>query len=234
VLAPWRVAPLVDEAMTLVDPAAVDVVLELRRTKVDALLLEGDLETATSELRGLWNDFVAAAIPHDRIRPLAGIDLLWVSIVLGQDAEATALADALVERPGGEAAARCAHAILAARALRRAESAAHLLRAAAASEAQGVPLVDNDVTAAAAIRAIELEEPERACRLLVSVRGGARSPGSQQLLRHARDLVHEHLDAEVIATIRSRAGREDPAVIGESEIRRLRAEARAEVTVEGP
>ena len=233
VLAPARVAPLIDEAMALVDPADIDVLLELRRTKVDALLLAGDLEVAVTELRVLWDDFVAARIPHDRIRPLAGIDLLWVNVVLGQDGDATALADELVDLPGGEVAAWCARAIVAARAHRRADSATHLLLAAAAATAQGVPLVDNDVTAATAIRAAELGEPERACRLLASLRGGARSPGAHQLLRHARDLVHAHLDIATIRAIRLSAGSEDPSAVAESEVRRLRAEAHTEATTTG-
>jgi hypothetical protein len=205
------------------------VLLELRRTKVDSLLLAGDLDAAVTELRELWAEVVAAPIDHDRIRPLAGIDLVWVSIILGLDAEVSSLADVLCGLPGGEVAGWCARAVVAARAHGRAASASHLLRAAAASTAQGVPLVDNDVTVVAAVRALELGEAERACRLLACLAGGARSPGSYQLLRHARERVRARLDHEVIAGIRAETRNEDPSVIVGAELRRLRAEMPDEI-----
>jgi hypothetical protein len=175
----------------------------------------------------------AAPIRHDSIRPLAGIDLVWVSIILGLDAEVPSLADVLCDLPGGEVAGWSGHAVVAARAGRRAESARCLLVATEASSAHGVPLVDNDVTIVAAVRALELGEPERACRLLASVPGGARSPGSHQLLRHARALVRERLDLEVIAEIRSEVAIEDRSAVVAAELSQLRAEVHGEVTTVG-
>ena len=224
VLAPERVADLVEEAIALADPADVALLLELRRTRAERLLLSGDLEAALIELRELWAEVVAAPIRHDRTRPLAGIDLLWVSIILGLDARVTALAGDLCDRPGGEVAGHCGNAVVAARAGSRAESARHLLLGAEAAAAARVPLVDNDVTVVAAVRALELGEAERACRLLASVRGGARSTGSYQLLRHARDLVRERLDHAIVARIRAETRSEDPPLVIAAELRRLRAE----------
>lgn len=227
VLAPERVAALVDEATALSDPSHIDVLLELRRTKADSLLLAGELAAAASELRSLWSEIVAAPIETGSIRPLAAIDLVWVSIVLGRDDEVSALADVLCDVPGGEVAAWAARAVVAARCLCRTESARHLLAAFDASVAQHVPLVDNDLIVVAALRAVVLGEPERGCRLLGSVPGGVRSPGSHQLLRHARNLVAEQLPHELIAAIRSEMTSTVPAVVTDAERRRLRAEAEA-------
>ena len=225
VLAPQRVAGLVAEATALVDPADIDVYLELRRAKADSLLLAGDLESAAGELRSLWAEVLAAPIETGSIRPLAGIELVWVSLVLGRDDEAASLADVLCDVPGGQVAGWSARSIAAARRLRRAESARHLLAAADAAESQRVPLVDNDVAVVAAVRAVALGDPERACRLLASITGGVRSPGSHQLLRHARRLVRDHLPPESIDAIRTEMSGVDPASVTGAEFRRLRAEA---------
>lgn len=232
VLAPARVAALVEEATSLVDPADLDVLLELRRTTADTLLLAGDLGSAVGELRALWADVIDARLPPGSIRPLAGIDLLWVSIVLGLDSEPSEVADALCDLPGGEVAGWCGRALVAAREGRRADSAELLLVAADGAAAQRVPLVDNDVLVVAALRALELGEPERACRLLASLPGGVRSPGSYQLLRHTRNLVRARLEPAVIASIRSEAEGGDRAVVAGAELRRLRAEARV-TTIDG-
>lgn len=225
VLAPERVAALVEEASLLADPADIEVHLELRRTKADSLLLAGDLEAAARELRSLWADVIAAPIRNGSIRPLAGIELVWVSIVLGNDDEASALADLLCDLPGGQVAGWSARSIASAHRLRRVESARHLLAAADAAAAQRVPLVDNDVAVVAAVRAVALGESERACRLLASITGGVRTPGSHQLLRHARNLVAARLPKATISAIRSEVRGVDPLSVTAAEFRRLHAEA---------
>ena len=88
-----------------------------------------------------------------------------------------------------------------------------------------MPLVDNDVAVVAAVRALALGEPERACRLLASITGGVRTPGSHQLLRHARNLVAARLPKEMISAIRSEVMGADPLSVSGAEFRRLRAEA---------
>lgn len=225
VLAPDRVDALIDEAIALTRPEDTGVVLELRRTRVDGVLLAGDLEAAAAELRSLWADVVATGFHRRSIRPLAGIDLLWVDLILHLDAEATALADVLVDLPGGAVAGHCGHAVVAARRGRAAESARHVLLAAETASAEGVPLVDNDVTVVAALRAVELGEPERACGLLASLPGGLRSLGSHQLYRHARELVRRGLEPDVVVDLRSAARRDGASVVTAAELARLRADA---------
>ena len=225
VLAPQRVDSLVDEATSLADPEDIDVLLELRRTRVDGLLLAGDLEAASAQLRSLWAEVSSAGHHHHTVRPLAGIELLWVSLILGLDEDVTALADALCDLPGGAVAGHCGHAVVAARAHQLSQSAHHLVLAAEIASAEGVPLVDNDIAVVAALRALEVGDAERACRLLTSLSGGVRSPGSHQLYRHARDRVRGKLDPEVIARLRSDARRDGPSVVTGAELSRLRAEA---------
>lgn len=88
-----------------------------------------------------------------------------------------------------------------------------------------MPLVDNDLAVVAALRAVALGEPERACRLLASITGGVRTPGSHQLLRHARNLVAACLPHDSISAIRSGTrGEVHVSAIG-AEFRRLHAEA---------
>jgi len=89
----------------------------------------------------------------------------------------------------------------------------------------GVPLVDNDVLTIAALRALHLDEPKRACRLLAASAGGARSPGSLQLQRHARTMVSRHLGRDEIALLRTTAQHDGPSRVVADERDRLRAEA---------
>ena len=212
VLAPERVNSLVDEATSLADPEDAALLLELRRTKVDGLLLAGELEAAAAQLRPLWAAMLSAGSHDHSVRPLAGIELLWVSMILGLDEDVTALADVLCDLPGGAVAGQCGHAVVAARCHQLGESALHLALAAEIASAEGVPLVDNDIAVCAALCALEDGDPERACRLLASLTGGVRSPGSHQLYRHARDRVREKLDPEVITRLRSEARRGDAQV----------------------
>ena len=225
VLAPERVDALVDEAIALAGSEDTGVVLELRRTKVDGVLLAGELEAAAAELRALWAEVVATGFHQRSVRPLAGIDLLWVDLILHLDAEATALAEVLIDLPGGAVAGHCGRAVVAARRGRAAESARHVLLAAEVASAEGVPLVDNDVTVVAALRAVELGEPERACGLLVSLPGGLRSLGSHQLYRHTRDLVRQRLDPDVVVGLRATARRDGASAVTAAELVRLRADA---------
>jgi hypothetical protein len=206
----------------LVDPHDLGLVLELRRTKADVPLLAGDLDAAAALPRPVWAD-VRSAGPRT-VRPLAGIDLLWLAVISGDDAQVRALGDALAELPGGAVAAHCAAAIVATGEGRSAESAGHLLDAMDRARRDGVPLADNDVLAIAALRAVHLSEPERACRLLTASAGGARSPGSLALQRHARAMVGVRLGRDEVTMVRSAAQRDGPSGVVAAEFDRLRAE----------
>lgn len=233
VLAPERVDALVDEAMALAAPDDTGILLELRRTRVDGLLLAGELEVAAAELRSLWAEVVSTGFHRHGVRPLAGIDLLWVDVILRLDDEVTELADVLAVLPGGAVAGHCGHAVVAARHGRGGESARRVLLAAEAASTEGVPLVDNDVTVVAALRAVELGEPERACGLLDSVPGGLRSLGSHQLYRYTRDLVRERLDPDAVADLRSAARHQGATSVTATELARLRTEAAAGTADDG-
>lgn len=225
VLAPERVDPLVDEAISLTDPEDVGELLELRRTKVDGLLLSGQLEAASIQLRSLWAEALTAGGHRHVIRPLAGIDLLWVTMILGPHEGVTSLGEVLADLPGGAVAGCCARAVVAARAHRSAESARQLVLAAAVADVERVPLVDNDIAVVAALRAIELGDVERACGILTALPGGLRSPGSYALYRHARDRVRERLEPEVIGRLRAAGRAQSAAAVTAAELRRLHVEA---------
>ena len=224
VLAPERVEELLDEAIALAEPDDLEMMLELRRTRVDGVLLAGQLDAAADALRTVWDDVVAAQL-HHTMRPLAAIDLLWVHAIVGDDDAVSALADVLCELPGGAVAGHCGHAIVDARRQLVAPSARRLLIVAELAAAEVIPLIDDDVKIVAALRAVELGEAERACRLLASLGGGGRSPGSSQLHQHTRRLVGRRLDSDVIARLGSDAQRDGPAGILVAEIRLLEDEA---------
>lgn len=222
VVAPDRVDALIDEALVLVDPRDVDARLELRRTRIDALLLAGDLESAAASLEAVWADGRAAK--RRVVRPLAGIDLLWIAVLGHDEHRVRTLGASLSGIPGGEVAGRCASAVSAAWLGRTAASAQHLVAATDLARREGVPLVENDILTVAALRALELGEPERACRLLAAS-GDTRSPGSLQLQRHVRGLVRDRLGRETIARVRAKVLDEGPGSVVAAELARLRDEA---------
>lgn len=223
-LAPERVDSLIDEAIALADPGDLDLQHDLLRTRIDGRLLAGQIEAAAAQLRDLWAEVLSTGVQH-ATRPLAGIDLLWLTMILGPAGEVTTLGDTVGVLPGGAVAGHCASAIASARAGRTAESANELVLAFDTARGERVPLVDNDVAVVAALRALELEQPDRACRLLAALPGGPRSAGSHQLYQHVRDRVRRALESDVVGRLRSEALSAGPPAVIADELRRLRAEA---------
>ena len=70
----------------LADPADLDTILQLRRTRVDGVLLAGQLDAAADALRAVWAESRRRSSSALR-RPLAAIDLLWVQAIVGDDDE---------------------------------------------------------------------------------------------------------------------------------------------------